>query len=548
VTNKIVIVGGGTAGWMTAAYLKKALPALESITLIESSSIRTIGVGEATFSTAKLFFDFLGLQERDWMPACGATYKLAIKYLNWTAKPGYFYHPFQRYELVAGFTAAEWWLKLRREEPFDRACYTIPGMCDTYRSPRYLDGTVFDEQVQNYFHAGAEVPNNVIAHHKVQYPYGYHFDASRVADYLKDYAINLGVRRIVDDVLAVVRADDGSISYLETAGHGQLKGDLFVDCSGFRSLLLGQTLKEPFISFTGSLPNDRAVALQVPTDRERDGIPPYTQAAALGAGWAWTIPLYERNGCGYVYASDFRTSEEAEKELRAFLGPAADGCEANHIRMRVGRSRNSWVKNCVAIGLSSAFVEPLESTGIFFIQHAIEELVNHFPAGPAPDEGLLISYNKVVSECIDGVREFLILHYCATDRADTEYWKALKSLRLPESLEERMKIFGARLPGLRNIYQPFHGFEAYSWSVILLGMNRVPKRHLSTLDVLDSAQAERMFDGIKQRSKHLIATLPSHYEYLRAQHEGSVAKAPIRVGRRRASEGYRRRSPDEIHA
>lgn len=533
-TNSIVIVGGGTAGWMTAAYLRRALPLLKSITLIESDNVKRIGVGEASFSTLKLFFDFLGLQEIDWMPACSATYKLAIKYLNWTARPGYFYHPFQRYEVVSGFNAAEWWLKLRRQEPFDRACYTIPKMCDAYRSPRYLDGTVFDERVRAFFDNNARVPNSVIAHHSVQYPYGYHFDALLLADYLKDYAVDRGVRRIVDDVRTVVRAEDGSISHLETANHGQVKGDLFVDCTGFRALLLGQTLQEPFISFRESLPNDRAVAIQVPSNGERDGIPPYTQAAALRAGWAWTIPLYTRNGCGYVYASDFATPDEAERELREFLGPSAAQAPSSHITMRVGRSRNAWVKNCVGIGLAGGFVEPLESTGIFFIQHAIEELVNHFPAHGRADEGQLVSYNKVIAECVDGVREFLVMHYCATDRADTDYWRATRSLQLPEALEERMKIFSARLPGLRNIYQPFHGFEAYSWSVILLGMNRAPRSYLASLDNLDAAPAEAMFEDIKRRSDQLVQTLPTHHEYLKALHEKEVDYAHVAPATSRA--------------
>jgi tryptophan halogenase len=503
---------------MTAAYLRKALGQAEQITVVESKTIKTIGVGEATFSTLKLFFDFLGLEERQWMPPCNATYKLAIKFVNWTAKPGWFYHPFQRYEVVRGFSAAEWWLKLKRNElALDQACFTIPAMCEANRSPRYLDGTVFDDQVREYFAPGTQPPNNVIAHHMVQYPYGYHFDAHLVAEYLKDYAMQRGVAQIVDDVVDVGLASDGQISHVQTKQHGKISGDLFIDCSGFRGMLINETLHEPFISFTDSLPNDRAVAIQVPWDVASRGIRPYTIATALSSGWAWTIPLFHRNGCGYVYCGRYLSPEQAEAELRELLGPAAEGCPANHIKMRIGRNRNSWVKNCVAIGLSSGFVEPLESTGIFFIQHAIEELVSHFPSNGAIRDAQQLSYNKAIADCIDGVRQFLIIHYCATDRADTPYWKAMKWMNLPPDLAERMKIFRARLPGQRNIYQPFHGFEAYSWSVMLLGMNYVPETYLPPLDLLDPGEAQAMFDGVQRRAEHLVRTLPSQHEYLEHQ-------------------------------
>ncbi|MDY7231581.1 tryptophan halogenase family protein [Hyalangium rubrum] len=516
-TTRVVIVGGGTAGWMTASYLKRALKENVEVTLVESSHIKTVGVGEATFSTLKLFFDFLGLKESDWMPSCNGTYKLAIRYENWSSKGGHFYHPFQRFETIQGFNTGEWWLKLKRNElPFDQACFTIPAMCEAKRSPKFLDDTVFDEGVSAYFDPKAPPPNNVIAHHMVQYPYGYHFDASLLADFLMNYGTKLGARRIVDDVLEVGQRENGFISHVLTKQNGRVEGDLFIDCTGFRGLLINQTLKEPFIAFNDVLPNDSAVALQPPWDVEANGIRPYTTATALSAGWAWTIPLYHRNGNGYVYCSRYLSKEEAEKELRAFIGPAAEGCTANHIKMRVGRNHNSWVKNCVAIGLSSGFVEPLESTGIFFIQHGIEELVNHFPEGADTSDGQRLSYNKVINNCIDGVKQFLILHYRASDRADTPYWKATKTeLSIPPDLEERLKIWRARLPGHRNIYPSFHGFEAYSWAVISMGVNYVPENHLALLDLLDPEPAKKAFAALQERSQRLVSTLPSHHEYLK---------------------------------
>ena len=264
--KSIVIVGGGSSGWMTAAYLRKALSGVD-VTVVEAPHIKTIGVGEATFSTIKLFFDFLGLEEHEWMPSCNATYKLAIKFANWTKAGGHFYHPFQRYEMVDGYNMGEWWLKLKRgEEAFDYSCFTIPALCDNKRSPRYLDGRVFDDKVQAFFSDGERVPNAFLSDHQVQYPYAYHFDAGLLANFLEGYATKRGVRKIEDEVVQVELREDGGISHLVTKEHGTLAADLFVDCTGFRGLLINKALQEPFISFNDSLLNDSAVAMQVPVD------------------------------------------------------------------------------------------------------------------------------------------------------------------------------------------------------------------------------------------------------------------------------------------
>ncbi len=525
--QKVVIAGGGTAGWMAASHLKKALPDLD-ITLIESSNIKTVGVGEATFSTVKLFFDFLGLDESEWMPSCNASYKLAIKFVNWRAAGGHFFHPFQRYDVVDGFNMGEWWLKLKRhEEPFDYACFLVPALCDAQRSPRFLDGRVFDEKVQDYFTVDRQGKKNILAEHKVQYPYAYHFDAGLLAGFLKGYATRRGVAQIVDDVEEIKLRDDGAIDHLVTREHGVLQGDLYVDCTGFRGLLINQTLGEPFLPFSESLLCDSAIAMQVPRDVEADGIDPFTQATALSAGWVWTIPLYGRNGTGYVYSSRFLSPEMAELEFREHLGPAAEGVKASHIKMRIGRCRNSWVKNCVAIGLASGFVEPLESTGIFFIQHGIEELVNHFP-GLAQDEETAKSYNRVVGDCIDGVRDFLILHYRTTDRADTAFWRATKTVQVPGELGERLELWKKRLPNPRNINPRFHGFEAYSYSVMLLGLNYQPPSSLPALDHVDGERALHAFRLLREKTRRLVSALPSQLEYL--THVRAKAGAPVAGG------------------
>jgi tryptophan halogenase len=513
--KQVMIVGGGTAGWMTASYLRKALGERVDVTVLESPHIKTVGVGEATFSTIKLFFDYLGLAEHDWMPSCNATYKLAIRFENWTAEGGHFYHPFQRYEQVDGYNLGEWWLKLKRgEEAFDYACFNTPAICDAKKSPRYFDGRVYDDRVQDIFTGdGAIADNKFLADHQVQYPYAYQFDAHLLARFLEGYGTARGVKQIHDEVMEVVLDEDGAIDHLVTRDNGNLRGDLYVDCTGFRGLLINQALKEPFISFSESLLCDRAIALQMPVDIQSQGINPYTTATALSSGWVWNIPLYGRVGTGYVYSSAFTSPEDAEAELRRHLGPNSDGLSANHIRMRIGRSRNSWVKNCLAIGLSSGFVEPLESTGIFFIQHGIEELVHHFPHG-APDEESVRNYNRTVAECIDGVRHFLTLHYRASNRRDTEFWRATQSTVLPDELSERMSLWKRRLPNAKSINTSYHGFESYSYSVMLLGLQHQPEVSLPVLDFLDDRKALEAFRKVRQKSEHLVATLPSQYEYL----------------------------------
>jgi tryptophan halogenase len=524
--KQIVIVGGGSSGWMTASYLKKSLGEKAEVTVIESPNIPTVGVGEATFSTLHLFFDFLELKEEDWMPHCSAGYKMGIKFVNWNADGKHFYHPFQRYETVDGFHMGEWWLKLRDTEAFKRArggdqrfdysCFVVPELCDLQKSPRYLDGTVFDPGSQQLLGAESGFRKGMLDNLKVQYPYAFHFDASRLALYLTGYAKKLGAKHVVDDVVDVKLAADGSIQHVQTRGHGSLEADIFVDCTGFRGLLINKALEEPFISFASQLLCDRAIAIQMPRDNEKMGMNPYTQATAMKAGWSWNIPLYDRDGTGYVYSSAFVTPEEAEREYRAHLGPASEGRKANHIQMRIGRNRNSWVKNCVAIGLSSGFVEPLESTGIFFIQHAVEQLVSHL-SGEKIDPLMVKSYNKVVADVIDGVRDFLTLHYYAATRADNEFWRATKQLKFSDELRERFDLWERRLPNARNINPSFHGFEDYSYSVMLMGLGLLPKQGLPVLEYKCDKKALEVFKALKQRTDHLVATLPTQYEYLTEQ-------------------------------
>jgi flavin-dependent dehydrogenase len=521
VVKDVVIVGGGTAGWMTATYLRAAFGDRISITLIESPTVSTIGVGEATFSTVRYFFDYLGLDEQDWMPACNATYKLGIKFENWRARGHTFFHPFEHFPVFSGFTLGDWWLEAGPSACFDQDCFIHTTLAGARRSPRYLDGSLFaTEELAAHL---TDDPTRLrrqrptLTEEASQYPYAYQFDAALLADFLAKLGTGQGVRRVVDDVVHCQLDERGWIGHLVTREHGELHGDLFVDCTGFRGLLINKALGEPFISFAESLPNDRAVALRVPVDMRSEGIAPYTTATAMDSGWIWTIPLYGRNGVGYVYASDFCSPDEAERTVRGFVGPAADGLEANHIRMRVGRNRRSWVNNCVAIGLSSAFVEPLESTGIFFIQHGVEHLVKHFPtAGWEP--ALVDQYNRLVANCLDGVHEFLVLHYYGAGRRDTPYWQATKERALPDGLRERLELWSVGLPGVETIYPHYHGFEPYNWAVMLLGLGGIPVKPRPALELLDPSAATCEFETVRRESRRLARELPSHYDYLSQMH------------------------------
>lgn len=505
--RSVTIVGGGTAGWMTASYLKAAFGDRVGVTLVESARVSRIGVGEATFSTVRHFFDYLGLDEADWLPKCAGGYKLGIRFEDWRRPGEHFYHPFERMRTVDGFTLADWWLELGDHRvPFDRACFVTSALCEAKRSPRGRDGSLFVAGLDG------SLERSTLSEQRDQFPYAYHFDADEVARYLAGYATARGVRQIIDDVEHVALDSRGWVSHIRTAAHGDIAGDLFIDCTGFRGLLINQALGVPFESFEDVLPNNRAVALRVPR-KESIQMDPYTTATAMNAGWRWTIPLFRRDGAGYVYSDHFLSPEEAERELRRAVAPGDEDLPANHIRMRVGRNQRSWVNNCVAIGLSSAFVEPLESTGIFFIQHGIEQLVNHFP-DERWDPQQMAAYNDRVWHAVEGVKEFLVLHYRSARRDDTPYWKEAKTRPVPEGLRGRLELAGSRLLDEETIYPRYHGFESYSWNTMNLGLGYAPRTPLPALKHLAPGRARAEFDRLAGEARQMVATLPSCYEYL----------------------------------
>ncbi|MEZ4434997.1 MAG: tryptophan halogenase family protein [bacterium] len=510
--ERILIVGGGSSGWMTAALLHKALGAQCAITVVESPAIGRIGVGEATVPSIKAeVFDALGIPEEEWMPACGATYKLGIRFVGWAQPPGSvgddFYHLFGEIPEVQGVPLTHYWVRKARDGfdvPLARAAYTAAALCDHDRSPRMLDGTMVEH-------------------------YAYHFDAQRLADFLRDWSKARGVRHVEGTVEAVSLDERGWVSGVKTREGEALAADLYVDCSGFRSLLLGKALGEPFIDFGDSLLCDRAVAAPVPHDNDVASLAPYSTATALSAGWVWRIPLVHRTGNGYVYSSRFTSPEAAEAELRRHLGPKGAAIEPLHLRMEIGRRVRAWVGNVVGIGLAAGFLEPLESTGIYFAYAAVHQLLRHFPDREM-DPRLQAGFNERVAFMVDDVRDFIVLHYVTTSREDTAFWRACRhEVAMSESLRATLDLYDAGVPVKRSysggrLYEQFDASFDRFWSnsnytAILCGMKRLPERVMPLLAYRASAveEAERVFAEIAREGARRVGALPTQRDFLRGR-------------------------------
>jgi Tryptophan halogenase len=506
--RSILVVGGGTAGWLSALYLQRALGATVNVELIESKTIPRIGVGEATVPSFRHTMAFLGFVDEDWMAQVGATYKLAVRFEQWNkpASEGLdcFYHPFFERneplvqalppyfpELGDGQSLMHFWhkkhLQGETKQPYAYAVFPGPRMCDERKAPRFKDSLTY------------EVPS------------AHHLDAHKFAVFMTKKAVERGIKHTIGDVTEVKLDENGFISGIMTKENGELKADLYIDCSGFRSLILNGALKEPFASAAKSLWNDSAVAMR-PRNEPGD-LAPYTLARASDAGWMWNIPLYHRAGTGYVYSSKYKSKEDAELELRTYLGPRADAdTSVNHLKFKTGRYERTWVKNCVGIGLAANFIEPLESTTIFLIEYGLAQLVTFFP-----DRQFLASraerYNRLVSSMYDEVRDFITLHFVGGKRRDTEYWRDLADKReLPDSMMQQLDFYSSSLP-LGERFQNFV-FRERSYACLLAGLGLVPKTPYPLLAHVGDEAAERAFREIAARTEDLAARLPGQREYL----------------------------------
>ncbi len=399
--QRILIVGGGTAGWMAACLMAHHWGTAAQVTVVESPDIGIIGVGEGSTPQLVAFFEKLGIAEAEWMPACNATYKAGIRFTGWSDEPGFesYFHPF----------AGE--LDVHTQGPFQQHTRVRRAGRDVAAHP---DRFFVSQRVAAERRAPKPAGNFPFA-----LGYGYHFDAVLVGRFLREHAVGkLGVVHRQATVESVEVADDRRIAAIVLADGERIAADLFVDASGFRGLLIQEAMGEPFLSFASNLFNDRAVAM--PTPREEASLSCETEATALTAGWAWRIPLTNRYGNGYVYASRYLAPEAAEAELRAHIG-AEDGAEARHLTMKVGRVANSLVGNCLAIGLAQGFIEPLEATALHIVQATVEGYIAARDAG-TPEA--LTAFNAAIAARYEGIRDYIVCHYRVNRRtARGDYWR-----------------------------------------------------------------------------------------------------------------------------
>ncbi|MEV0237952.1 tryptophan halogenase family protein [Nonomuraea sp. NPDC050786] len=521
----VVILGGGTAGWMTAAYLGKFLQGSVRITVLEAPAVPRIGVGEATVPNLhKTFFHYLGIAEDEWMRECNAAFKMAVKFVNWRT-PGagesaprtlpdgtsdHFYHPFGLLPDHDQIPLSHYWLQRRQagqdDRPFDYACFREPPLMDAKLAPRHADGSPATR-------------------------YAWHFDAQLVADFLCRFATQRqGVVHIRDEMVDVLRDERGFITALVTKEGRTLNGDLFIDCSGFRGLLINQAMAEPFIDMSDHLLCDSAIATAIPHDDDAHGVEPYTSAIAMSSGWSWKIPMLDRFGTGYVFSSSHTSRDEATLELCRLWGLDPDSAQFNNIRFRVGRNRRAWVKNCVSIGLASCFLEPLESTGIYFITAAIYQLAKHFP-DKRFDQVLIDRFNLEIEEMFDDTRDFIQAHFYCSPRTDTPFWKENKSLTLPDNITEKIAMYKAGLavnPPISDESTYYGNFEAEfrnfwtngSYYSIFAGLGFLPDHPMPALAYKQDSvtAAAPLFDRVKETQDQLMSTLPTHRDFLRRLH------------------------------
>ena len=484
--TRIVVVGGGTAGWMTAAALRKLLPERCTVHLVESQEIGIVGVGEATLPHIRGFNERLGIDEADFMAATRATFKLGIDFEKWGRIGDRYIHPFGTFGRGQGeVDFHQYWLRLRHEDVEVRDLEQYSMACVMARLGKFDLPTKDPDDVASTFN------------------YAYQFDATLYAPYLRALAERLGCRRTEGRIVDVeLNGESGDIEAVVLADGGRIAGDLFVDCSGFASLLIGKTLGEPFQDWSKWLPCDRAVAMPC---RTKNAIAPYTGVIAMDAGLRWRIPLQHRTGNGYVHSSAFISEDEATTALV----DAVEGeriAEPRVLRFRAGRRQRSWVRNCVAIGLASGFLEPLESTSIYLIQAAITALVELFPEKPIADSDRE-EFNRVIDLEYDRIRDFLILHYHATERSDSPFWNYVRTMEIPDTLAEKLELFRRR--GRVVKYREGVFLEA-SWIAVYLGQRVYPRGHDLRADAPAPDALARGMETLHGQIRAIAERMPDH--------------------------------------
>lgn len=481
--TKVVIAGGGTAGWLTAYSLATRLGAVLDITLVESDSIGTVGVGEATIPTMRNFHKLMGIDEKEFMKTTQATFKLGIQFDNWGKKGDSYFHSFgeigQR-SWMAEFH--EFWLEAQKHD--------FGGSLDDYcLELKAAKANKFCTQIGNK-------PVN----------YAYHLNATAYASFLRSKSEKIGVSRQEGKITQVINHDNGDIAKVVVNRLTPIEGDLFIDCTGFKALLIGENLGIDFEDWSHLLASDSAIAMQT---ESVEAPKPYTIARAHDAGWQWRIPLQSRTGNGIVYSSQFLSDDKALNTiLKHTLGNKTS--EPKQLKFKTGRRKKVWHKNCVAIGLSSGFLEPLESTSIHLITTAIIRLMKLFPV-KSNSSNLAKQFNQETQLELETIRDFIILHYKATTRDDSEFWRFYKNMPIPDSLQHRMEIFKS------NAYvwpDDVALFRVDSWIQVMMGQGLQPKSHHLGSKVLQTQQLKQQLDTFRQMINSAVAKMPEHADFV----------------------------------
>ncbi len=488
--KQLVIVGGGSAGWMTAAALSSMLdPKRTQITLIESEQIGTVGVGEATIPDMINFNRMLGISEAEFMKATQATFKLGIEFANWGRKGDRYFHPFGEHGAdMQGIDFHQYWLRAHQDgsnHPIqDYSLCAIAGKAGKFCHPH-------------------ENPKSVLSHIR----YAYHFNATRYATFLRQYAEARCVKRIEGKVETVnLHAETGYIEELVLDSEKPIGGDFFFDCSGFLALLMRQALGVDFEDWSHWLPCNSA---QTVACEHAGPPPPYTIATAKTAGWQWRIPTQTRTGNGHIYSTDFMTDDEAHDILMRGLDADPIG-EPRIIRFATGYLKEFWHKNCVGIGLSSGFLEPLESTSLYLIQMGISKFITLFPGGSFPPI-VVNEYNRQMRQQFNQVRDFIILHYCTTDRDDSPFWDYCRTMSIPESLQYKIDLF--RETGRSFRYED-ELFSRPSWVAVMLGQDIVPKVCDPIVATLPQEQIDHSLKSMNRAMMEAAAKMPTHSAFI----------------------------------
>lgn len=492
--HKIAILGGGTAGWMTANLMARSWGDKDvDICLIESPEIGTVGVGEGSTPQLKAFFDFIGITEAQWMPACNATYKTGISFANWSSRPGFeqYFHPF----------------------PSQTDDHTAPGFF--YNSFVRRQGADVSAHPNRFFLSAYLAQHQLAPIANYNFPlkvgYGYHFDASLLGQFLRQTAISRGVHHIEAKIEEVKLAANGDIASLQTQSGQTITADLFVDCSGFGSILMQKSLAVKFIDFGSNLFNDRAVALATPV---ADTLNSQTISTAMRHGWAWDIPLRNRTGNGYVFSSNFCSEDQAEIELRQKLGLLDSPTEAKHLKMRVGRLAHNWHRNCVAIGLSQGFIEPLEATALHLVQESVTAFIEAYDLGNFSTQDRN-QYNDSIAKRCEAIRDYIVCHYRVNSRSDSEYWRANSH---NQNLSDSLKgIINCWMAG-DNLSQEIERqgiadyYPSMSWHCLLAGYGLFPDQ--SQLRPANEQARRYKLDEIDNFIQRCALNYRSHTEVL----------------------------------